>query len=274
MSADELNPAPLGDPPGWQPPDGPPIPPERDSSAPYWAVAPLAGFRWSVGTALWIVIGFALVLVGAAVAAGVVGRTGLDEDWAIVASGLILSSAYVAGVVGVWMLARSRGSSLAAAVGLRSHGAGRLLGTALFAAVLGRLLAGAWGLVLQALGADLSGFDLDPTKLFGQGTTGTVMLVLVAVVLAPVAEEIVFRGVLLNALVARWGIRVAIVGSSLAFSVVHLSLVAIPAVFLFALVLGWLFVRTRSLVVCIVAHALFNGLGLAAVYALKAAGAA
>jgi hypothetical protein len=237
-------------------------------------VAPLTGFRWSVGTALWIVIGFALVLVGAAVAAAAAGRTGLDEDWRVIVSGLILSSAYVAGVVGVWMLARSRGSSLAAAVGLRPVGAGRLLGTALFAAVMGRLLAGAWGLVLQTLGADLSGFDLDPTRLFGPGTMGTVMLVLVAVVLAPVAEEIVFRGVLLSALEARWGIRVAIVGSSLAFSVVHLSLVAIPAVFLFALVLGWLFVRTRSLVVCIVAHALFNGIGLAAVYALKASGAA
>ena len=52
----------------------------------------------------------------------------------------------------------------------------------------------------------------------------------------------------------------------------HVSPYAIPPIFVLALVLGWLFVRTRSLTVCIVAHSVFNGLGLAAFYALKSIG--
>ena len=64
-----------------------------------------------------------------------------------------------------------------------------------------------------------------------------------------------------------------IIGSSALFAGMHVSPYAHPRpVFVLALVLGWLFVRTRSLTVCIVAHSVFNGVGLAALYALKSVG--
>ncbi len=134
------------------------------------------------------------------------------------------------------------------------------------------MAAGAWGLALQYFDITLPGPDIDPSRLFPPGPAGIATAFVVAVVLAPLTEEILFRGVLLSALKARWGTGVAIFGSSALFAGMHVSPYAIPPVFVLALVLGWLFVRTRSLTVCIVAHSVFNGVGLAALYALKSVG--
>ena len=67
-------------------------------------------------------------------------------------------------------------------------------------------------------------------------------VVVTAVLLAPVAEELVFRGVLLRALGQRFGTRVALFGSAAAFAVVHLldpnAALAVPALFVVGLVLA------------------------------------
>lgn len=88
-------------------------------------------------------------------------------------------------------------------------------------------------------------------------------LAVVAVVLAaPLAEEIIFRG-LLHRLAARlWGGAAAAVLSSLAFGIIHSE-----PWFLFGLVgvglmLALVFERTRSLTACWVAHAVHNGIAL------------
>ncbi len=273
MNADDLNSVSLGEPSVWHPPAHPPVPPLGDSQAPGDPrPAALTDVSWGVGTAAWVVAGFAALLVAAAALAGWVSSLDLGSSAATWAVGAILSAAYVIALGAVTLLARRRGATLSAAVGLRRVRIVPLLLGALSAALLGRLLAGAWGLAIQLLGVEVPASDLDPTRLFAPGVPGVVMLVIVAVVLAPVTEEIIFRGVLLPALAGRWGMTTAVVGSSLVFSAIHLVPVAIPAVFLFALVVGWLFVRTRSLWVCILAHALFNAIGLAAAYALKGAG--
>ncbi len=163
-------------------------------------------------------------------------------------------------------------SPLARRWGCDRHPRVRLSAALLLAVVAGRLAAGVWGVMLQYFEVALPGQDIDPSRLFPPGFVGVTMAFLVAVVLAPLTEEIVFRGILLSSLDRRWGSTVAIVGSSALFAAMHVSLYAIPPIFVLALILGWLFVRTRSLTVCIVAHAAFNGIGLAALYAAKAAG--
>ena len=172
----------------------------------------------------------------------------------------------------MWFVARNRQVAFADAVGIRPASAGAYLGGAALAVLAGRLAAGLWGLALQY-------FDIDPPRsrhrplaAVPAGPVGIATAFVVAVVLAPLTEEILFRGVLLSALRSRWGTGVAIFGSSALFAGMHVSPYAIPPVFVLALVLGWLFVRTRSLTVCIVAHSVFNGLGLAALYALKSVG--
>lgn len=80
-------------------------------------------------------------------------------------------------------------------------------------------------------------------------------MLMAILVLAPVMEEIVFRGVLLNRWTARYGARKAIVLSALVFALVH---VISPATFFLGLLAGIAYVRTRSLLVPIYLHFVNN----------------
>lgn len=103
------------------------------------------------------------------------------------------------------------------------------------------------------------------------GADSTLMmvgLILAAVVLAPVTEEIMFRGVLLRALEPR-GRVFALVISSLVFSLIHVlgldtemlwrsAVVVLPPIFILGLVLGWLTQRTGRLGPAIFLHSGWN----------------
>jgi membrane protease YdiL (CAAX protease family)/GNAT superfamily N-acetyltransferase len=78
---------------------------------------------------------------------------------------------------------------------------------------------------------------------------------LVAVVVAPVLEEVFFRGILFQRWARRWGTRNAVLASSALFAICHFELLGH---FLFAVVMCALYLRTRSLWAPIVTHALNN----------------
>jgi len=66
--------------------------------------------------------------------------------------------------------------------------------------------------------------------------------------LAPLAEEIVFRGAVLKSLLtSRFSPLVAVLVSALIFSVSHLNPVQMPHAFLVGLLLGWMYWRTGSI---------------------------
>jgi membrane protease YdiL (CAAX protease family) len=79
-----------------------------------------------------------------------------------------------------------------------------------------------------------------------------------AVLIAPIAEELVFRGYLLNLWANRWGMWPAVIISSLIFGLVHLERAAFaaPLGFIFALV----YIRYDSLWPGILLHAGYNAL--------------
>jgi len=82
---------------------------------------------------------------------------------------------------------------------------------------------------------------------------------LVAVcLLAPVLEEMLFRGVLLRGLLTRYPRAQAIAVSALLFGLMHLNIYQFVIGSLLGLLLGWLFERTRSLIPCIGLHAAYN----------------
>lgn len=78
---------------------------------------------------------------------------------------------------------------------------------------------------------------------------------LVVGLLAPLAEEVVFRGAVLRSLL-QWNRRpwLAIVLSALLFSAVHMNPAQLPHTFLVGLLLGWLYYRTDSIVPGVVYH--------------------
>jgi glutamate-5-semialdehyde dehydrogenase len=79
-----------------------------------------------------------------------------------------------------------------------------------------------------------------------------------AVVIAPLTEEIIFRGVILRGLLGRWRPWIAITASALLFALMHLNPAQTPVALILGLLLGWVYARTRSLGLCILGHALNN----------------
>ena len=96
-----------------------------------------------------------------------------------------------------------------------------------------------------------------------------VPLVLLVVSLGPLVEELLFRGVLLSALLQRWGSVAAVGLSSLVFALAHLpgldwQVFALPDLFLLALALAWLRLRSGSIWPSVVGHGANNLLAVAA----------
>jgi membrane protease YdiL (CAAX protease family) len=85
-------------------------------------------------------------------------------------------------------------------------------------------------------------------------------VILMAVVVAPIAEEIIFRGYFYG-IIRRYGGRIpAILTSSLLFAAIHVHLPSFPGLFLLALILCLVYERTGSLWANITLHAAFNAI--------------
>ena len=79
--------------------------------------------------------------------------------------------------------------------------------------------------------------------------------------LAPVLEELLFRGTIEERLLRRWtNPWIGIVVSSLIFGIIHMNPAQIPFAFLIGLMFGWLYYRTGSLLPGIVGHVLNNSI--------------
>ncbi len=83
-----------------------------------------------------------------------------------------------------------------------------------------------------------------------------------AVVLAPVAEEFIFRGMLYPFVKQLGWPRLAWAGVSFAFALVHDDAATFVPLFVLALALTWLYEKTDNLLAPIAAHSLFNAANL------------
>jgi len=79
-----------------------------------------------------------------------------------------------------------------------------------------------------------------------------------AIVVAPICEEVVFRGYLYGVAKRYCGPVAAALCTALIFSAAHASLVALLPLAIFGLLLAWLYERTGSLWAPIASHACFN----------------
>jgi len=79
--------------------------------------------------------------------------------------------------------------------------------------------------------------------------------VLYIILVAPITEEFLFRGIILHRWATKWGIGGAILVSSLFFGLLHRNFVGL---FIFGVIMALLYIKTRTLVVPIMAHLLNN----------------
>lgn len=112
-------------------------------------------------------------------------------------------------------------------------------------------------------GLDVEARSANPIPLGGLDP-GTWALTIIFVLIAPPAEEMLFRGVILRGFASRYTPRKAVTASAVLFGLVHINpFQLLPAMFLGGL-FGWWRLRTGSLTLPVLGHALNNALALAA----------
>lgn len=218
------------------------LPPEQPPS---WAVRDVA-------------LGFLAAVFNVAVAQAVwVGVTGKDE----VSLGLTFVSflAYWPVLVGTVVFAsRRRGTgSLSADVGLRIDKAdivpGLVAGLASQFVLLPLLY-----LPFELLNRDLDVSEKAKETLGVTSGVGLLALAVLVILVAPLVEELFFRG-LLQRTVARWAPPFAAVGiSATVFGITHFQPIQLLGLVAFGAVLGTLAHRTGRLGASIIAHMAFN----------------
>jgi uncharacterized protein len=78
------------------------------------------------------------------------------------------------------------------------------------------------------------------------------------VIIAPVVEELIFRGVIMHGLMRNYSQFKAIFFSGLLFALFHLNPWQFPATFMLGMLLGWLMIKTRNIGFAIIGHAINN----------------
>ena len=169
---------------------------------------------------------------------------------------LILAAGALAAIFGVGVVVLVRGNLRAASVGLRRVSARWLLiGAGL--GLLGWFLTRGVVLAYFWVTKDTSNPQAE-LVIAARGTPAQFALtLLVAALTVPIAEEMVFRGVLYTWL-RRWGVTLAVVGSALLFGLYHGINVVFPATMVLGLLLAFAYERSGSIWPGVVAHVLYN----------------
>ncbi len=117
-------------------------------------------------------------------------------------------------------------------------------------------------LIFYLLGQTVPELDLEKEQeiVFASASTTPelVMAFLVLVVLAPLVEEVIFRGFMLPAFIRRFGVVWGVLVTSILFGLVHWQLNVGIITFMMGLLLAWIYLRTRSLLPAIMFHSLKN----------------
>jgi membrane protease YdiL (CAAX protease family) len=219
--------------------------------------------RWGLGDVLLTVPMLFAVSLGLGVPAVLLG---LDET-GIIALGIVGQTAVFLGwplLVTAW----------------KGRGAVRDLGFRLqFPLDLGiGVAAGIAALVVGSIAGAVVTQLLDPSGETGNtgliedadGSAWLPVIALFAALLVPVAEEVLFRGLLLRAVAKRWNRTAGAIVSGVLFTLVHVQftglredLVLLATIAAYTVVLTLLVLRTDRLGPAIVAHAVVNSIGVA-----------
>jgi uncharacterized protein len=195
----------------------------------------------------------------------------LDGTEAVEGPGLLISAVaevVMAGVLILWVRARHPGWA-------------RIIGWPRSGARLRELAVGVgWGILLviivfmtTALLAPvlqaLTGEAVEPPQQVSPDLQGwgAAMLVLLAVIVAPVVEEFVFRGLLFRSIADRYGFWIGAIVSAVPFGLTHSGVGSAADVWflritlmIVGVVLAWIHWRRRNLMANIVAHGTFNAI--------------
>lgn len=223
--------------------------------------------NWKLESVLRLGLGVFFCLCLGTLLAALVGRPA-DPKAAPSVARIIASSLCFQGatLVLAWRFLREHQTDWATGFGLRRNEA-KAIG--LGALAVGLFLPLGWRLQTASMKL-MKLCGLEPSEqlalvaLRNSGSIGQfVALGIVAILLAPVAEEILFRGVLYPFVKQQGFPRVALWGTSALFAAIHFSLAIFVPLLLLAALLVWLYEKTDNLLAPIAAHITFNAVNFA-----------
>jgi membrane protease YdiL (CAAX protease family) len=100
------------------------------------------------------------------------------------------------------------------------------------------------------------------TELIVEIAEATPLFMIVVAVVAPILEEIIFRKVIFGSLYKKYNFFISAFISALAFALVHLDYTHLIIYFAMGVTFSYLYVKTKRLLVPIVAHVAMNSLVL------------
>jgi uncharacterized protein len=152
-------------------------------------------------------------------------------------------------------------------------GSGVLFGIGLYPAMV-LVVGGLLTVLLQAI----SGEQVEAPEQVGEHlpAVGTAITVVYAIVIAPIGEEVFFRGIMFRALRDRHGFWVGAVGSSIGFGLIHFipgsaidAALLMTVMFFTGIALCFIYERRRTFVAPIAAHVTFNVIGIVLILGLQ-----
>jgi uncharacterized protein len=114
--------------------------------------------------------------------------------------------------------------------------------------------------VLVAMVAKAFPLSAGEVAMFKEMSSGSFGSIVIACLLAPVLEEMLFRGVILRSFLKQYAGWVAILGSAIIFGVAHMNIYQFVVGLVLGSVLGLLYQRSRSLLPCIFLHIAYNSM--------------
>jgi membrane protease YdiL (CAAX protease family) len=214
---------------------------------------------WSVRDVWLGAILLALWIVGLTVATLLIRRYAVGVN-----PGLLTAIAELTLLIPVWWLAVRKHGAGWDALGFRRFdpgslgvGCGLMLVSLLFNALYSAFLA-VFGLRIQV--------DLVP--IFAE-LSSPWWLLLAGILVAPIVEELFFRGFVYAGLAERYSWRKAAVISSALFALIHLQLTAVVPIFILGYIFAYLYHRSGSIWPAVLMHVSTNALGLGAAYLLS-----
>ena len=264
----------------------PQIPPRPDGLHPAPPTVPTPprpdtpdGFRpkasWSWSEALGVYIGG--FLLAGLVTVPLVGSMEPDADLTTIVL-TVVAAVVILGVLLAWLSIRHRGwleviRLPEPGTWRRQIGAGVVFGLGLYPVMV--IVVGG---LLTSLLETITGHHVEAPEQVGQNlpAVGTALTVLYAIVIAPIGEELFFRGVLFRSIRDRHGFWVGAVGSAIGFGLIHFipgsaidAALLMIVMFFTGLALCFVYERRGTIVAPLAAHVTFNVIGIVLILGLR-----
>jgi membrane protease YdiL (CAAX protease family) len=209
-----------------------------------------------------IIAVFAFLAIQAAVSGFLAGIC--KDSHALTAGNQMLIAYLVAGAVvalgSLWSFHSRRLPSILRSVGIlrgeRKTSIRETVALGMGGGAAAALVCGAYLLLLRQF-PSLAGFLQDSLPKPDSDSTAIKAFVIIGVAAAPLFEEFVFRGLLLQSMLRTYPRWLSILASAALFAIIHPPLSVLP-VFVLGLATGVVFARTRWLVPCVFVHLVYN----------------